>query len=192
MSHPQMGNILPNKTAASMDREIAARVNVILRREYQDMSSSLKEIGRATGIASHTIKRWYEGRNAPSAGHLIILALHFPAVLKMILDLSGYEYLACHVDQPGNVSVPQDAAENNGTLNDTINSEPPNLNERQLWFLEGLRAGQALTADDICRQWSAFLRTARRDIADLKDRGLIRFEGAKKTGYYEIIKSPLG
>src|SRR5690348_14120845 len=105
MSYSKMGNILPIKTAALMDQEIATRVNLILREEYQDLSSGIKRISLKTGIAINTIKRWYEVCNPPSSGHLLILALHFPAVLKMILDLSEYVHLVEHIDRPNNVVV---------------------------------------------------------------------------------------
>ncbi len=194
MSYKKMGNIFPVKTAANLEQEIAVRINQILREHHQDKSSVIKEICGETGIGCNTIRRWYEGRNPPSSGHLIILALHYPAVLKMFLELSGYGYLASHIlslpetgENDGYASDPFLNGVKNVTTNVTIKSEMANLNERQVWFLEGLKKGQNMTAHDICQQWPDGLRTARRDIAKLKEMKLVRFSGGRKAGRYEII-----
>jgi len=194
MPNTKMGNIFPAMTAAFFEQELTARINKILREAHQDKSSCIKIINGKTVIKCDTIKRWYEGRNPPSSAHLIILAQHYPAVIKMILDLSGYGYLVPHVlpDSTPDTDVknPQNiylGAGKNVTINVTVKSKNPNLNERQVWFLKCLKAGLKLTAHDICRQWPGGLRTARRDIAELKELNLIRFAGAKKTGCYEMI-----
>jgi len=195
MPNIQMGNIFPAMTAAFVEQELTSRINKILREAHQDKFSCIKTINLKTDIKNTTIKRWYGGRNPPSSAHLIILALHYPEVMKMILDLCGYDDLIPHV-APGS-TADMDVAktapeafpdvEKNVTLNVTIKSKAANLNERQVWFLEGLKTGQNITAHDICRQWPDGLRTARRDISALKELNLIRRAGGKKTGRYEII-----
>ena len=194
MSYKKMGNIFPVKTTTTLEQEIAVRINQILREHHEDQSSAIKKICGKTGIGCNTIRRWYEGRNPPSSGHLIILALHYPAVLKMILELSEYGYLASHIlslpatgEKEGYASDPFLNDGKNVTINVTIKSDVANLNERQVWFLEGLKKGQNVTAHDICQQWPDGLRTARRDIARLKEMKLIRFTGGRKAGRYEII-----
>ncbi len=194
MSCEKMGNIFPVKTAAAIEREIAIRINQILREWHQDQSAAIKHICRKTGLGSNTVRRWYEGRNPPSSGHLIILALHYPAVLEMILDLSGYGYLTAymrsHDTSNGNGRKDPDSkpeAGENVTTNVTTKYGDSNLNERQVWFLEGLKKGQNMTAHDICRRWPDGLRTARRDIAALKEMKLVRFTGGRKAGRYEVI-----
>jgi len=195
MPNTKMGNIFPAMTAAFVEQEITTRINKILREAHQDKSSCIKIINKKTDIKNTTIKRWYTGRNPPSSAHLMILALHYPAVLKMILDVSGYGYLIPHVapdsmtdtDDAKNAPDPFPDVEKNVTLNVTIKSKAANLNERQVWFLENLKTGQNITARDICRQWPDGLRTARRDISVLKELNLIRRAGGKKTGRYEII-----
>ncbi len=195
MSYKKMGNKFPAVTAAFVEEEITNQVKEILHKVHQDYSSCVKIIHDKTSIGCNTIKRWHAGQNPPSSEHLIILALHYPAVIKMILDLSGYGYLIPHVapgsttDTDAVISAPEafPDVEKNVTINVTIKSKTANLNERQVWFLEGLKTGQNITARDICRQWPDGLRTARRDISVLKELNLIRRAGGKKTGRYEII-----
>jgi len=195
MPNIQMGNIFPAMTAAFVEQELTTRINKILREAHQDKFSCIKIINKKTDIKNTTIKRWYTGRNPPSSAHLIILALHYPEVMKMVLDLSGYAYLIPHMlprsttDREAVKSAPEPFpdAERNVTINVTIKSKKTNQNERQVWFFERLKTGENMTAHDICKQWSSDLRTARRDISGLKKLNLIRRAGGKKTGRYEIV-----
>lgn len=63
------------------------------------------------------------------------------------------------------------------------------VSERQHWFLTQIGEGQTPGASDLARQFQVAEKTARRDIADLKDRGLIDFIGARKTGHYRLARS---
>ncbi len=82
---------------------------------------------------------------------------------------------------------PEVAAEGDGH-SDVLVNVPVNVpvNERQRWFLEQLSRGKPLKAQDIASRFDVAEKTARRDIADLKARGLIEFVGAPKTGYYRL------
>lgn len=62
-------------------------------------------------------------------------------------------------------------------------------NDRQQWFLEQLAAGNQSRASDLAAYWSISEKTAKRDIADLKKKGVIEFVGAPKKGLYRIIES---
>ena len=62
---------------------------------------------------------------------------------------------------------------------------PINLNERQKWFLLRLKHDQ-ISAQHLAQYWNIDIKTARRDIKTLKDAGMIRFTGSRKTGRYEI------
>ena len=88
-----------------------------------------------------------------------------------------------------------DLAGNDTVENDTIfsaKSDPINvpikLNMRQKWFLLQLQTGHKRSADHIASQFNISLKTAKRDIADLKEKGKIRFRGSKKTGYYVLAE----
>lgn len=60
------------------------------------------------------------------------------------------------------------------------------VNERQVWFLEGLATGEEVRAKDIAWHFGVALKTAKRDISGLKEIGCIEFVGATKTGYYRL------
>jgi len=68
-------------------------------------------------------------------------------------------------------------------------SVPVNVtaNDRQRWFLEQLATNKHIRASDLAAYWSISEKTAKRDIADLKKKGLIEFVGASKNGFYRIV-----
>ena len=61
------------------------------------------------------------------------------------------------------------------------------VNDRQRWFLEQLAAGKQSRASDLAAHGSISEKTAKRDIADLKRKGLIEFVGAPKNGFYRTM-----
>jgi len=69
-----------------------------------------------------------------------------------------------------------------------LNNVPANVpaNERQQWFLEQLAAGKQARAADIAAHWKVTEKSAKRDIADLKARGVVEFVGAPKKGFYRV------
>ncbi len=62
------------------------------------------------------------------------------------------------------------------------------VNDRQRWFLEQLAAGKQIRAFNLAVYWSISEKTAKRDIADLKRKGLVEFVGAPKNGFYRITE----
>lgn len=60
------------------------------------------------------------------------------------------------------------------------------LNMRQRWYLEMLAAGEDVRANDMRRRWGVSEKTARRDVAALKQRGMIEFVGPSRTGWYRL------
>ena len=61
------------------------------------------------------------------------------------------------------------------------------VSDRQKWFLEQLAASKQIRASDLAAYWSISEKTAKRDIADLKRKGMIEFVGALKKGFYRIV-----
>ena len=59
-------------------------------------------------------------------------------------------------------------------------------NDRQRWFLEQLAADKRTRASDLAVYWSISEKIAKRDIADLKRKGLIEFVGAPKNGFFRL------
>jgi len=79
----------------------------------------------------------------------------------------------------------------NDTVSDPVNdtvSEPVNepVNERQKWFLDRLNQGVPVKAEGIVQHWGVSPATAKRDLAVLRQRKIIEFRGAPKTGVYRL------
>jgi ATP-dependent DNA helicase RecG len=90
---------------------------------------------------------------------------------------------------------PADQGHGNVTPNVTLNVTPnvtPNvtLNERQVWFLAALHGEEGPRVKDLVERFGVTLRTARRDVAGLKDQGLVEFAGGSRKGRYRPPVSP--
>jgi len=70
-----------------------------------------------------------------------------------------------------------------GPVNGPVNGP---ANNRQKWFLNQIGKGVRVSSADFAAQWNISQKTAKRDIADLKQKGLIEFSGAPKNGYYRL------
>ena len=60
------------------------------------------------------------------------------------------------------------------------------VNDRQKWFLNQTGKGVRVSSSELAAHWNVSPKTAKRDIADLKQKGLIKFSGAPKNGYYRL------
>ena len=60
------------------------------------------------------------------------------------------------------------------------------VNNRQKWFLKQIGKNIRVSSSDIATHWDVSQKTAKRDIADLKQKELIEFLGAPKSGYYHL------
>jgi DNA-binding response OmpR family regulator len=71
------------------------------------------------------------------------------------------------------------------TENDPVNDpDGGSLNERQEWVLEQLKAGKHLRIGELMKRFPRSKTTAKRDLADLRHRGLIEFDGSARTGFW--------
>jgi len=70
------------------------------------------------------------------------------------------------------------------------NEPDMNLTERQEWVIGQIQEGRCLQIGMVIRELKCSKSTAKRDIRDLKEKGLIGFVGPKKTGHYEL-KEPV-
>lgn len=173
--------------------ELARNIGLALQEDFPKEFAAVKWIGRATNASLCTIRNWYEGRNTPSAGHLLVLAKASPAVLKFVLEQIGgkdlwetYLLFSTADPLPGKGPNGQIYSDKSVMINVPLNV-PIKLNRRQKWFLMVLKSGKKIGAEDLAQQCQVSIKTARRDISDLKKAGRIRFAGSKKTGRYEII-----
>ncbi len=195
MSHSKMDRSFPIKPRAISDEELAKIVAAALRRDFGETASAIKRIGQLTSSNLRAIKNWYEARNAPSSGHLLLLARSSPSILKFVLQQIGGEDLWDAfrlLSQHALASAPEPEipvlTDKNDTKNVPINVPLKSLNDRQRWFLMLLKRKNKACAEDITEHFDVAIKTARRDIEGLKDAGKIRFMGSKRTGRYEIMQ----
>jgi len=172
MPHSKKDRLFPARPALIADAKLARMIAAALHQDYGDMPSPVKHLGLQTGINLRAIKNWFQAHHAPSSRHLLALAGVSPSVLRLILECTGEAEKNFAADVP---------------LNVPIKPAPANHNKRQAWFLRSLRRGLKTTARNIQMNYGVTLKTARRDIAGLKKQGLIRFIGARKTGYYSLV-----
>ena len=159
-------------------------ISIALRKDYKHKNSAVKHIGRDTGLDLRSIKSWYEGTRTPSIDHFITLAKVSPSVFTLLLQRTLITMPDWNTNGPTNSNL-QDCK--NVPINVPINV-PLNLNYRQFWFLKLLETESKLKAKDIVQKFKVCEKTARRDIRKLQEFGKIKFSGAKKNGYYEILK----
>lgn len=196
MSQSKKDQLFPVKPKAVSDAELAQIVAMALRQDFGDSTSAVKRIGQLTNTNLRAIKNWYQARNTPSSGHLLLLARSSPSILKFILVQIGgedlwdaFRLLSSHaLASAPEPEMPVYGGEN-PAKNVPINVPIKSLNERQRWFLILLRRKNKASAEDIAAHFDVALKTARRDIEGLKDAGKICFVGARKTGRYEITES---
>lgn len=194
MSQRKYDHIWSCKNADCLEQKIGEKVAEILRQEYAGKASPMKNISSKTGITADTIRKWYSGRKPPHLAHFLILAQNYPTILCMFLEAVRHDYLIPHIQPQGQGSEitvqtrkKEPEVDQNVPINVPINSWPAGLNERQIWFLTELSRSIRIAAEDIARCKNVTGKTAKRDIANLKARRLIRFVGAKKTGSYLLL-----
>jgi predicted HTH transcriptional regulator len=64
----------------------------------------------------------------------------------------------------------------------------PDLNHRQIWFLRQLNSGRSMRAEDLRRQHNVSEKTAKRDIAGLRQKKIIKYVGSHRKGQYLPIQ----
>ncbi len=190
MSYKKMDRSFPLKLKAISDAELAKIVAIALRQDFGEAPSTIKYIGQLTGTNLRTVKNWYEARNAPSAGHLLLLARSSAQILKFTLRQIGGDDLWNAFTLLSDVTLVTYAQQSSLTSEENSLKEnvPINvpLNERQRWFLLSLKKETNLSAKDIAKHFSVTIKTARRDINGLKTMHKISFIGSKRTGRYVL------
>jgi hypothetical protein len=200
MSVVKKDRVFPIKPKAISDTELAQIVARALRKDFGDTPSAVKHIGRVTNANLRAIKNWYEARNTPSSGHLLLLARSSPSILKFLLEQVGGEQLwdafQRHGSRHQDMQLPQNATSTSEIYTDkfvsiNVSIDPSvvgNLNQRQLWFIGRLQQNYPVKTEDISNAWQINPRTAWRDVGALVEMKIIQFTGAKKTGRYILMK----
>ncbi len=199
MSFIKNDRLFPSQFQINEDQNITKIIAESLRSEYSEIHSAIKVIGQQTGAHPRAIRNWYEGVNAPNCSNLVVLAQHTPVLLKAFLEVTGHKTVWEFYERNGSqydyaLRIKKFAApgavfsDRFVTINVTLDRKKANdLNQRQLWFLSQLQAKSSPRAEDIAQTWDVTLRSARRDVAGLIDKNLIRFIGCNKTGFYGLV-----
>jgi len=77
---------------------------------------------------------------------------------------------------------------NDGTVNVTVEDlDVTDLNERQVWIMAMVDRGTEVRVSMVVEHFRCSVRTAKRDLGELKDKDLIRFVGSPRNGYYRLV-----
>lgn len=200
MLHPWIG-------LARSAKDYAELIADALRQEHGNTHRAVKTIMRWTGASERSVKNWLSGGFGPSGYFLVRLCVKSPAVRGLMMELLAEPDMIAPSRGDGSIEsmsamptsadscLPECAAPeaNRDTIRDIIRDiDVPNrhlLNDRQLWFLTRVAAGDRCCAADIAVHWQVSEKTARRDIATLKQTGFIGFIGNRRGGRYVTVKS---
>ena len=205
---PKKGRMLhPWNGLARSAKDYAELIADALRQEHGNTHRAVKTIMHWTGASERSVKNWLSGEFGPSGYFLIRLCVKSPAVRRLVVELLAEpDIIAPHLGDgsveavsamptsadscPPECAVPEAIRD---TIRDNIrDSDVPNrhlLNQRQAWFWTRVAAGDRCCAVDLAAHWEVSEKTARRDIAALKQIGFIRFIGKRRGGRYVTVKS---
>lgn len=203
---PKKGRMLhPWNGLAKSAKDYAELIADALRREHDETHRTVKTIMRWTGASERSVKNWVSGVSGPSGYFLMRLCIKSPAVRELVrqflADMDSSTTLAEALETGSTAAFAPGSGETgsgaqfgifngdngdtigdiNGDIHVTINLP---LNERQEWLLARIAQGDRCTVEDVVVHWQVSSRTAKRDIASLKDRGLIRYLGRHRRGFY--------
>lgn len=204
---PKKGRMLhPWNGLARSAKDYAELIADALRQEHGNTHRTVKTIMHWTGASERSVKNWLSGEFGPSGYFLIRLCVKSPAVRRLVVELLA-ECDASRALQAGAASESLPGAKElspapgsdrtngdiysdiYGDIDVTINvTNHRSLNPRQEWFLIRVAQGERCFAQDIAIHWRVALRTAKRDVANLRDSGRVRFEGSRRCGRYALIE----
>jgi hypothetical protein len=188
-------DLLPKIT----DAMIAKCISDALCQQHTDVHSAMKQIERITGINASTASNWYKGRYAPKSNYLLMLAAHYPEVLKVLCKLIGMELLWQQAISLGLVKNMHTKLNKKWNRSSAIGDKfvpihvrvdaciAVQLNQRQLWFLGHLQQGAKMIAADIVKTWHVHAKTARRDVKGLLEAKLIVAIKTGRIKRYELL-----
>jgi len=204
---PKKGRMLhPWDGLARSGKDYAKLIADALRQEHGNTHRTVKTIMRWTGASERSVKNWLSGEFGPSGYFLMRLCVKSPAVRGLVMELleecnvrtaSQVGLAAESLPDAERQSIAPGANRANGDIYSDIYGDidvPINvtnhlrLNLRQEWFLIRVAQGERCLAQDIATHWQVTLRTAKRDIAILRDSGRVRFEGSRRCGQYILAE----
>ena len=203
MSANKTCNEFQKLTTKITEEKIAKLTEKTLKEIFPKNKSVIKRISRETGFDERSVWNWYNGLYAPSLLNFIILSQKFPSLIRAYLQLcntpeiwdiyKNYEHLLAIANNKAEIIKCEESygdifSKTHVTINFSITKKLPSvLNERQKWFLQQLQILNNPKLADIVSNWGVSKRTAKRDISDLKEKGLIKFNGTGKYGKYYIL-----
>ena len=202
---PKKGRKLPLWAGVLGGREIYAQtIAELLRKEHGDSHRAIKQLMRQTEASERTVKHWLSGQHGPDTVYFLRLVVSSPVIRAFVLGLIEGPAATPLTDPVDRISLARareayvageaagGGAAAHGPKNDpnrVPERDPINvpdraeLNERQRWFLDRVADGRC-GANEIAVAWTVSLKTARRDIATLKEVGLISYVGSRRRGRY--------
>lgn len=202
---PKTGRKLPLWKGVLEGREIYARtIAELLRKELGDSHRAIKQLMRQTDASERTVKHWLSGQHGPDTVYFLRLVVTSPVIRAFFLGLIESPAAIPLTEPVDRISLARareayadgeaagGRAAAHGPKNDPNHvpeRDPINvpdqagLNERQRWFLDRVAQGRC-DAKGIAAAWTVSLKTARRDIATLKEAGLISYVGSRRKGRY--------
>lgn len=204
---PKKGMLLhPWSGLTQSPKAYAELIADALRQEHDGTHRTVKTIIRWTGASERSVKNWLSGECGPGGCYLMRLFVKSAAVRTLILDLCvdvevplpvlrstttrpiSLQELRRSGDgfQDSESSLPRATGDATGDMSDGTDhvTQDQDLNERQVWLLERVASGERCGTSDVSLRWSVSRRTAKRDFAALKARGLIHFRGSQRKGRY--------
>ncbi|WP_443749350.1 hypothetical protein [Asticcacaulis solisilvae] len=179
---------------------MAKTVSAALREDFGGQASAIKQIAQITGAKMPTVTNWYQGKNVPGARYLLRLARASPSILRFVLTQIGgellidaYEIFARRSATSGKALMSTDMLEPvRLDVSTNVSMEPRRQSEkaavrRQDWFVMQLATGKTVAASDIASYWGVDVRTAWRDIWELKRHHQISFCGSRRYGSYRLV-----
>lgn len=80
-----------------------------------------------------------------------------------------------------------DCVTTNGTNRNGHGTNVTDLNDRQEWIMSLIHKGTEVRVGMVVERFKCSPRTAKRDLAELKDKHLVRFVGSPRTGHYRLM-----
>lgn len=206
---PKKGRKLPVWTGVLGGREIFARtIAELLRKEHGDSHRAIKQLMRQTSASERTAKHWLSAQHGPDTIYFLRLMVSSPVIRAFVLGLIEGPTSKASADPVDRFSrtaarraytigevagelaamdVQQDDPRSD-TERDPINDpEPPEINERQRWFLVQIETRKRYGAREIMTAWQVSLKTARRDIGALQKALLLEYVGSPRKGRYRRL-----
>ena len=202
---PKTGRKFPLWTGVLGGRDTYAQtIAELLRKEHGDSRRAIKQLMRQTDASERTVKHWLSAQHGPDTVYFLRLVVSSPVIRAFVLGLlegpaaipltgpvdrislarAREAYAAGEAAGGRSATGAREYDPEHVPERDPINvPDWVELNERQHWFLDRIAQGRC-NARDLSVAWEVSMKTARRDIAALKDAGLLCYVGSRRKGRY--------